>query len=157
MGIMQAMVAALPLASGAVVSPMVPWRVDAYVVGATVTASLTVGTDGSLTWNAQRILQTGSPVWYNPITPAIGDNYWVRVTPTTTFDAGLGGASTGIWLPLTSSRTWTATTPADGNVDVGAIFNLEFASDSGGSTIVGQMIGNRMTVFSFYYANPGGA
>lgn len=74
-----------------------------------------------------------APNWFTPTTGGIGASHWVRVTRT----GGTGGVNfnpvAGTWHALSAGQTFGATGGA-GNCQG----DVEFATDSGGSTIVAR-------------------
>jgi hypothetical protein len=106
--------------------------------GATATASLIFGTNGSVASNAtiDGGSTTGSASWYSPNTTGIGSSYWIRFTPTSGSFTTNGASS---FSQLSSNRqvTKSASTSAGG-----VTFTIEIASDSGGSNIVMTSTGN---------------
>jgi len=143
---------AVPAGVGPVLA-MSPWDVLAYSYGYEV-ITIQVATDGSISVSGgTQVRSAGSTAWYLPITGAIGNSYWVKLTQTSVVNVGInGGSAIGSWLALTANRAWTI------DIDVSALrdayFNIEIASDSGGVTVVGRMMGCQ---FHTYLVTSGGA
>jgi hypothetical protein len=75
----------------------------------------------------------GSPNWYSPTTPGIGASYWVRVT---LVSGSIGGFPIlGSWIAATDEANLQWYSGSDANL------TLEFATDSGGATIVATVPG----------------
>lgn len=150
MGIMQATLGALAAGLG-VIATIVRWRLYSSSLGGSSTCSLTIGADGSISVVSDVVLNAGGTLWYNPITPAVGNSYWVRATVTS---GALTSGTTGSWLALTSARTWSVVADS-GNILAQATFTIQIASDAAGTTIVGTMTGNFMQA-NYNEPNPGG-
>jgi hypothetical protein len=73
--------------------------------------------------------------WTSPITSGIGSSYWMRFTQTSSFGStDLIGSGTGVWHQLSSNPSIGV---SKGSVGGGyRIFNIQIATDSGGSNIV---------------------
>lgn len=127
--------------SGGIVGAFTAWGVFAdSAPGISAAASLTFAADGSISYAATAgdLSSPGSTQWYNPITSAIGANYYIRFTATSgTFTTN--DAST--FTILSSSRTVTksATTGA-----ASVTFTIEIATDSGGTNIVFTSTSNQL-------------
>lgn len=91
-------------------------------------AQITLETDGSKTLVADSGFPGG---WYSTTTTGIGSSFWVRATTV----SGSGSGTTGSWLALSTARSWSVGAPAGGNFSSWVLM-MEFASDSGGTTIV---------------------
>lgn len=101
------------------------------VVGGDFTATtVAFNSNGTMTYGTTSGGE--SPNWYAPTTGGIGSSFWYRLTKTS--GAANFSVSTGVWLSLASgSGTITAT----GGIG-SAIGTVEFATDSGGASIVGN-------------------
>jgi hypothetical protein len=102
-----------------------------------VTATVTVNTDGSITWTKTAGAAWGPTPnqypWFDPVGGTPGNSYWVRATPTSgTWSSG----TTGSWLALSSARTWTVSCSSGASKDI--VCTFEIASDAAGATIVGS-------------------
>lgn len=74
--------------------------------------------------------ETGTKYWINP---QVGMNkYSVRCTSTQTLDGG----TTGSWLNLGTTRTWSLNPPGSGPVPRTSTLTLEFALTSDTSTVL---------------------
>ena len=156
MGIQQAFMASGAVSGSGPVSSIPRWDItSSNTAPAYISAGLTVNTDGTITLYGDLVVSAGGTQWYSPTTPAIGNSYWVRLSQLSTAGSGgfNGGAALGSWLALTSARTWTIDTSGLGVGDGlrQSTFNLEFASDSGGATIVGRMLNCTFIAQQFYF------
>ncbi len=100
--------------------------------------TLTANTDGTLTVVGNGNVSDGdvtpNPGWYTPTTGSIGSTYEIRVTATTgTFSTGTSGS----WLALSSTRTWTVSTNSSKSVT----FTIEIRV-AATSTVVATTTGN---------------
>lgn len=101
-----------------------------YSSGLDATSTITFNTDGTISIVGDNGLVEGLK-WVNNPASGIGSSYWVRATSIT----GTGTGTMNTWLALSSSRSWTEVTPSGGGINNWFI-KFEFASDSGGTTIV---------------------
>jgi len=94
-------------------------------------ASITIVSDGTCSFNGNN--PPAATNWYTPTVSGIGTLYWVRATVTS--GAISSGSSTGTWISCNSSPSWVrnATTISTQTANL----TLDFASDSGGTNIVG--------------------
>jgi hypothetical protein len=101
---------------------------DIAIDPADATAALIFNSDGSGEMNGT----VSNPFsWFEPETVGIGSSYWIRLT----VNSGTSPSGTvGVWLALSSSRSWTLTRTTIG-VSTGN-YTLEIASDSGGVSVV---------------------
>lgn len=101
------------------------------VVGGDFTAStVAFNSNGTMTYGTTSGGESAN--WYAPTTGGIGSSFWYRITQT-------GGAvsfsvSTGVWQSLASGSGTISATGGAGS----AIGIVEFATDSGGASIVGN-------------------
>jgi hypothetical protein len=154
MGIMQAGVGAAAASTGIVV-PFLGWFALEYVPGGSdAVASFSIAGDGSWSWVGNNIQRTGSVQWYTPITGGIGAGYWVRMISTYVWGSGLTGPAKNTWLPLTSTRTWLATSPNSSNQLNGEDFIIQIATDAAGANIVAQDSQCRVRAVSYFYDPP---
>lgn len=122
------------LAAGrGIVSVFSAWDVVAdNIPGAAATATFTIGSNGSASGVGapNNLTIPGSLSWYVPNVAGVGNNFWVRFTPTigtlTTNDAPG-------FTALSSSRSVTKTNSAGSN---SCTFTIDIASDAGGANIV---------------------
>jgi hypothetical protein len=96
-------------------------------------ASFNIGSDGACSASGNHNAGNPPPNWYFPGSTGIGSLYWVRATVTS--GSTSGGSSTGVWISCNSSPGWSrnATSVSVQTVNL----TLDFASDSGGTNIVG--------------------
>jgi hypothetical protein len=108
-----------------------PWAViDTAFAPQSSLASITLENDGSITGSGNNIVR-GALRWF---LGAVSGNYWARwTTINSTFNPSAGPIN--VWLPLSSSRTWTSTIFSSGGSRQSE-GRIEIASDSAGSTIV---------------------
>jgi len=116
------------LAAGSEVKNPIPVTAIADLdVGGTPVASVTFGTNGSLSG-----IGTGTVVgdqWYSELTTGIGNSCWIRMTKNSGADPTSGALNT--WLALSSARTWSWSGVKTANV------KLEIAYDAAGTNIAG--------------------
>lgn len=102
--------------------------------GFAITVSMSIQSDGAITatTNGDMVTDTiNGDLWFTPVTPGIGANYWVRATVTSgSFSSGIAGT----WLNLGTSRSWSRSQNSIGSSTVQ--FTIDIASDSAGSNIV---------------------
>lgn len=101
---------------------------QSFLEGGDAFAECTLNTDGSITKTGDSGFPGG---WYTDTVTGIGSSYWVRATTI----SGTGSGTTGSWLALSTARSWSVGAIAGGDSNTW-ILKLEFASDSGGTTIV---------------------
>lgn len=125
----------LMASAGSVVNPLPLMTVsDLRLSPATASASITVNSDGTISYTGNT--SSGPTKWFNPPLAGVGNRYWVRLTLGTIPAADGGSASAGVWLALSSNRTWTwslatiATKAGSGTIAI--------ASDAAGANIVGS-------------------
>jgi len=104
--------------------------------GGTSSCTLTFRSDGLVGMIGNGTI--GNSSWTNNIV-GIGDGYWIRATLTGSFETGATAnrsGTNGTWLHLSSNNSWSLTISG---LDVlsGTTYTFEFASDSGGTNIVG--------------------
>jgi len=116
--------------------------------GGSSDVTLTANTNGTLTVTGNGNIFIGTitpnPGYYSPTTTLIGNNYQIRVTPTS------GAFSTGTvnsWLALSSARTWTVSTSSTKSVT----FTIEIRNLSAVTlaTTTGNIIDCSFTNISF--------
>lgn len=83
--------------------------------------------------------------WGSPVgSTGAGDNYWVRVTATTTDPTPgltLQGSTRNTWLQLNTARSFGYYKPSTGNPGTNEVeFQVQIATDSLGSNIVGTVL-----------------
>lgn len=124
------------MGAAGVVSPLPGGTSEATLIGATCQVTLVFGSNGtvsatktgSATWNQGPVAHN----WFNgaPST-GIGNNFWVRAT----LNSGtLNGGTTGVWLQLSSDRTWNVLRSSAGTQT--ANLTLQIATDAAGANIV---------------------
>lgn len=116
---------------GALVNPpFVGGISDIAVDPADASVSMAYASDGSGT--ITNSFGPSSFNWFFPNQVGAGNNYWIRLTVNS--GATPTGSSTGVWLALTSTRTWTLsrTTVGITSADV----TVAFATDASGTNIV---------------------
>lgn len=109
---------------------------ETNVDGQTVSFSLTVNTDGSITTTADNQSPAFSnESYWTPLGEAPGAGVYVRLNFTSGTNQVTSGA-VGSWLELTSSRSWTFTKVSAGGPDsTNGVYNLLFSLDGGSTTI----------------------
>lgn len=101
------------------------------VVGGDFTATtVAFNSNGTMTYGTTSGGESTN--WYSPTTVGIGSSYWYRVTKTS--GAANFSVSTGVWLSLASGSGTISATGGPGS----AVGTVEFATDSGGASIVGN-------------------
>lgn len=101
------------------------------VVGGDFTAStVAFNSNGTMTYGTTSGGESAN--WYAPTTAGIGSSFWYRLTKTS--GAASFSVSTGVWLSLASGSGTISATGGIGS----AIGTVEFATDSGGVSIVGN-------------------
>ena len=70
--------------------------------------------------------------WFSPNLVGVGGGYWIRVTVNS--GATPSGSSTGAWLALTSTRTWSLARTSPGTTI--ADLTVEIATDAAGASVV---------------------
>jgi len=114
--------------------------------GGTAYSEYAFGSDGSIVGATSQSGSFAVGHWTTPITGGIGSSYWIRFTETASSGAGVTvyGATRGVWLQLSSLRTYGLSRTANG---LGyRVYTVEISSDSGGSTIVATATGVQMNV-----------
>lgn len=100
--------------------------------GSDASASISLISDGSITFGGKVTYTNIQNKWYDKVLAGIGNNYWVRARSI----SGTPGTGTlNAWLQLSTTRTW-ARTAAVGTARSWVI-ELDFATDSSGSNIIG--------------------
>lgn len=113
--------------SGGVVSPLPGGAAFDFAASpSSASASVSFGTDGSIS-----LTGGGSQSWFSPNVAGVGASFWVRATLNS---GAVSSGTTGSWLQLNSSRSWTCNRTGIGAIS--ANLTIEIALDSGGSQIV---------------------
>jgi hypothetical protein len=114
--------------------------------GGTAYCEYAFGSDGSIVGGSSQGGSFAVGDWTTPITVGIGSSYWIRVTQTASSGGfvTVTGDTRGVWLQLSSSRTFGLQTTANGLFY--RVYTFEIASDSGGSNIVATATGIQMNV-----------
>lgn len=95
------------------------------------TASVSFLNNGTITYVGNG--STGDSTWFEPSGATPGNNYYVSLT----LDSGnlwTSGAASGTGVALTSTRTWSWSTTANGSKT--AAVTVRFATDSGMTNVV---------------------
>jgi hypothetical protein len=113
--------------------------------GDTAFAEYAFGSDGSIVGATSQSGSFAVGNWTTPTTVGIGSSYWIRVTETASSGTStVYGATRGVWLQLSSLRTYGLSRTANG---LGyRIYTVEISSDSGGVTIVASITGVQINV-----------
>lgn len=113
--------------------------------GGTAYAEYTFSTDGTIVGGSSQAGSFSVGNWTTPTTAGIGSSYWIRVTQTSSSGPSTEyGASRGVWLQLSSSRTFGVEKTANGLS--ARVYTFEIASDSGGSNIVTSATGVQYSI-----------
>lgn len=117
--------------------------------GSAAFAQISLNSDGTVTTSGSSV--TSRSTWLSNSTS--GASYWVRAT--TISNSGLGSSfgTTGTWLQLNTNLSWSVNAQTDGvtNYDESWSLKFEFATDSGGTTIVAT---NVVTLYAFSTPDP---
>jgi hypothetical protein len=107
------------------------------VTATTYTAGLTFNNDGTTTGNHASNVQN----WYATTTAGIGSSFWARLTLSSALQLTVSGTlSGGGWVQLTSGAGFTVQN-STATVEGTANYQVDFALDSSGSSIVGTVSG----------------
>jgi hypothetical protein len=79
----------------------------------------------------------GTPTWYTPFTPGIGNSHSVRFTKSGT--GNFSGTPLGTWVALTTDRTCAVSNTSTGNQVFGHIF-IDISTDGGASIIASASV-----------------
>lgn len=111
------------------------WGTDASAPYS-ATATLTLNSDGTNTRSATPSVtsNTVGAAWAASPYAGIGSAVWVRCTVTS---GALSSGTTGTWLSLSAGQSWDVTRTSLGTST--AVITLDFALDSGGTTIIGSV------------------
>lgn len=105
----------------------------------TSTASITINTDGSISYTVNDATRTDRS-WWEPNVAGVGTGKYVKAIPSGP-NAGEVTGSIGTYVQLTSARTWTLPFPP-GSIDVkSAQLTFVFSNNSGGTDLIGTGTG----------------
>jgi len=109
-------------------------------------AGFTLSSNGHLTtYTLGNETHTTASVWVTPAVTGVGSAFWARVTLVSGTAPTVG--TTGSWIALSSSRTWSWLLPNPTVVNsLAAVINVEISTDAGGSTIVASRFGITVSV-----------
>jgi hypothetical protein len=121
----------LGAAGGAVVNPLPISSIgDGVLAPASAAASVGLTANGALTKTGND--SVAGPSWFEPNTAAIGDSYWARLTVNS--GTAPSGSASGVWLALSTSRTWNWNRGTNGSTTCNA--TIQIASNASGSNVV---------------------
>ena len=126
--------------AGGVVNPLpFTYWIDVTTLSpADATAAIQFRSDGVL--NIYGSLGIDALSWFAPTEVGIGAAYWIRLT-VTSGDGPNSGDSTGAWLSLSVTRTWSWTVTSNSGGLRSGVVTVQIATDSAGSNIVASKTG----------------
>lgn len=100
--------------------------------GSPASANITFGSTGNINYGGGGDFDSSGPVrWHQVDDASSGASSWIRATVTS---GTLTSGTTGVWLALSTSRTFTKGPASSGGAT--AVVTFEFATDAAGTNIV---------------------